>query len=276
MSLVPANIDQDAILRALNLNAKDPQTQALLLIAQKYELDVLLGHVFLVQNRPFISHPAQLHIAHRSGDFDGMSTEVKEFPDRWEATCTVWRASMGHPFTYTDTCSKSEQKVNDVRKRAVTRAERNCLKRAFDISLDVYDPDDAPPARTRAVPLRSEAVPLPDEQRPELAPVATAGVQVEQEEAGREVPRHDEGPPPAVGPLDSKAKALLARFREFGMPDDVRHAYTAWVTGNDGSVKTLSDEQAGQLHLTLHRLRKGGIGDDAPEEVRTWWAKTSL
>lgn len=140
-------VTMEAVLRALGLNPQDPKVHALVRVAQRYDLDLLLGHILIVQNQIYISHAGLLHVAHRSGDLDGITTTFKESDDRWIAKCEVYRKSMSHPFGYTDECLKSER-VKDHRKRAVTRAERNALRRAFDVVVDVYDQDERSPGPT--------------------------------------------------------------------------------------------------------------------------------
>lgn len=136
------SITQEQVLRALGLNPQDPKVHALVRVASKYGLDPLLGHITIVQNQIFITHSGLLHVAHRSGDLDGIVSEAKEAGDKWVAKCDVYRKSMSKPFSFIDECSKSERAVKDHRKRAVTRAERNALRRAFDCGVDVYDQDE--------------------------------------------------------------------------------------------------------------------------------------
>lgn len=138
------SVTTEQVLRALGMNPNDPKVHALVRVAQKYDLDLLLGHIMIVQQQIYISHAGLLHIAHRSGDLDGIVTDAKEVEGKWVAQCHVYRKSMTHPFTYVDECGKHE-KVRDARKRAVTRAERNALRRAFDVVVDVWDQDDRSP-----------------------------------------------------------------------------------------------------------------------------------
>src|SRR5882757_5868007 len=132
MTMVPVE-RQAEILRAIGLDARLPLTQALVAVANRYGLDPLLKHVYIIRDSIYVSHAALLHVAHKSGDFDGMKVTCEELPDRWVATAWIYRRSYSHPFEYEDVCYKNEQKVPDKRKRAITRAERNALRRAFDV-----------------------------------------------------------------------------------------------------------------------------------------------
>ena len=143
MSLVPSQIDEAGVLQALGLNPRDSKVQALALVAERYGLDLILKQVFLIQGTVYVSHAGLLSIAHRSGDLDGIEVEVEEEPTKFVATAKIYRKSMSRPFVYTDECYKNEQAVKDKRKRAITRAERNALRRAFDVGVDVYE-DDRP------------------------------------------------------------------------------------------------------------------------------------
>src|ERR1044072_6802135 len=155
MSLVPANDQQQrAVLQALGFDPRDPKVQALALVAQRYNLDLILKHVFLIQGTVYVSHAGLLHLAHMSGDLDGIEVEIVEDDRKWVATARIYRKSMSKPFTYVDECGKAEKGQNP-RKRAITRAERNALRRAFDVGVDVYE-DDRPEPSVTLSPTRPE------------------------------------------------------------------------------------------------------------------------
>src|ERR1044072_9909997 len=146
MTLVP--IEQEGVLQALGLHPRDPKVQALALVAQRYGLDLILKQVFLIQGTVYVSHAGLLSVAHRSGQLDGIEVEVHEDDKKWIATAKVYRKDMSRPFVYTDECYKNETKVVDKRKRAITRAERNALRRAFDVGVDVWEDDRPEPPVT--------------------------------------------------------------------------------------------------------------------------------
>ena len=95
----PAPLDL-ALLKAVGLDKAAPeQRQLAISIAERYELDLLLKHLVLIEGRPYLTRDALLHIAHRSGQFDGIGTTTPEVVgDEWRCTATVWRKDMSHPF----------------------------------------------------------------------------------------------------------------------------------------------------------------------------------
>ena len=92
-----------AILKAVGLDRAAPEQRELALaIAKRYDLDLMLKHLVLIDGKPYITRDALLWIAHRSGQFDGIGV-TKPVVDRRllaSATATVWRKDMSHPFIY--------------------------------------------------------------------------------------------------------------------------------------------------------------------------------
>lgn len=131
--LMSTNIDQAKVLATLGLNAADPKAQALMLVCQRYDLDPLLKHIQIVQSQTYVTRDGFLHIAHKSGRFDGMVTEYeRETPGGYECKVAVYRRDMSHPFTAVGRAKKSEgDKMADM---ALARAERRALRRAFDVA----------------------------------------------------------------------------------------------------------------------------------------------
>ena len=249
--LVPLE-NQEAVLNALGLNPRDARVQALALVAQRYNLDMLLKHVFLIQGTIYVSHAGLLHLAHTSGQLDGLEVEVVDKQDRWVATAKVWRKDMRMPFVYTDECLKNERQVNDKRKRAITRAERNALRRAFDVGVDVYDEGD----------IRETPVTL-SSNRPELQ--GEGGPQV----PGLDTSRSKESEPPSPSIPMEPWKALVIRCRELGMTDDERRNMVGWMTSDrTTSVKEMTPQEIGD---TLTML----AGRGRPWQGNTPTTKTS-
>lgn len=150
-------IDQARILRALNLNPDDPNTQALLLVCDRYSLDPLLKHMVLIQGRPYITRDGYLHIAHLSGRFDGMEVvDSGETNSEWWAKVSVYRKDMGRPFTYIGRYPKQDAKhmAKYGPEMAIKTAEVMALRRAFDVTgvgaadeqWDTVDVQEAAPA----------------------------------------------------------------------------------------------------------------------------------
>jgi len=129
------NVDQAAVLRTLNLNPADPNTQALLLICDRYRLDPLLKHVVLIQGRPYITRDGYLNVAHASGQFDGIEiVEEGEDESHWWARASVFRKDMHRPFTYRGRHPKSGSNKQYGPEMAVKCAEVMALRRAFNVT----------------------------------------------------------------------------------------------------------------------------------------------
>lgn len=135
MSLAHINVDEDAVLKTLGLNPRDPNTQALLLICQRYGLDPLLKHIVLIQGRPYVTRDGYLHVAHQSGKFDGIEiVEEGETATHWWAKASVWRKDMQRPFTYRGRYPKRGGNSQFGPEMAVKCAEVMALRRAFNVT----------------------------------------------------------------------------------------------------------------------------------------------
>ena len=74
---------QLALLKAIGLDRAAPEQREIALhIANRYDLDLLLKHLVLIEGRPYITRDGLLHIAHRSGVLDGIETTVPEVVGR--------------------------------------------------------------------------------------------------------------------------------------------------------------------------------------------------
>ena len=100
-------------LRYLGLHPDNPATWVLAALARKYDLDPLLNEVAVITTKqgmkPYVTRDGLLAVAHRSGQFDGMTTdELREGEHGWAATVTVWRKDMTHGFIYSAGCGRHE------------------------------------------------------------------------------------------------------------------------------------------------------------------------
>jgi hypothetical protein len=130
-----AQIDREAILRSLNLDPRNPNTQALLLVCDRYGLDPLLKHMVLIQGRPYVTRDGYLHIAHQSHQLDGIEIlDEGEDKDHWWARVSVYRKDMGRPFTYKGRYPKSGGNKNYGPEMAIKCAEVAALRRAFNVT----------------------------------------------------------------------------------------------------------------------------------------------
>src|ERR1044071_8862818 len=250
MSMVP--VDQQLnVLKAIGLDPRAPLTQALVAVCNRYGLDPILKQAYIIRDQVYISHAGLLHVAHVSGDLDGIEVEVTEEGDRFTATAKIYRKSMSRPFVYTDTCFKNENKVPDQRNRAITRAERNALRRAFDV-IDTQDDYEEPRVRMSA-----ESPPLPGE--------IGAG-----EPQGTTSAPSGEAQSPA--PFDFRPAVILCREMEF--PEDLRHELVRHITDlRTQSVKEMTPDEFTVLMDHLRGLKQGVIPNDLPEVLHEWVVK---
>ena len=161
-----------ALLRAVGLDKADPaQRELALAIADRYGLDLMLKHIVLIEGRPFITRDGLLHIAHRSGQLDGITTTEPAVSDGfWRCTASVYRKDMSHPFTYAGRYPERGGNAKFAPEMALKVAESMALRRAFDIAAPSADERwdaDAPsvtaaPVQTLAEVARSRAVAVQD------------------------------------------------------------------------------------------------------------------
>ena len=143
-------VDVDT-LRYLGLDPDDIASRALVLVADRYGLDPLLGEVRLIAAKGgaaqvYVTRDGLVAIAHRSGQLDGISVDEMRrntTNDGWTVYVSVFRKDCSHPFRYGAQCKDSEPqaKAGFGLEQALARAERRALKRAFAISAGDTDGD---------------------------------------------------------------------------------------------------------------------------------------
>jgi hypothetical protein len=147
-ALAPIQADdkrQAALLKAVGLDKVPPEQRELAMaIADRYGLDLLLKHIVLIDGRPYITRDGLLHIAHRSGVFDGMEvsdpTIVDIGPGKfWSARCSVYRKDMTRPFTYAGRYPTQGGNQKFAPEMATKVSEVMALRRAFDVSAPVLE-----------------------------------------------------------------------------------------------------------------------------------------
>lgn len=136
------NIDWPAVWKTLRLDPQDPRTQALLLVCDRYGLDPLLKHAVIVEGNVYITRDGLLHVAHKSGVFDGI--EVVDGPDKdaqgdWHAKVSVWRKDMNRPTTYPGRYPAAGKNAKFRPEMAIKVAEVMALRRAFDVAVSTLE-----------------------------------------------------------------------------------------------------------------------------------------
>lgn len=157
-------VDEAAVLQHLNLDPRNPATQATLLICQRYNLDPVLKHVVLISGRPYVTRDGYLHLAHASGQLDGIEiVDEGEDDNHWWARCSVYRKDMARPFTYRGRYPKATagHMTKYGPEMAIKCAEVMTLRRAFDVGgVGAADEqwDDYSPLAEPATPEQVDAI----------------------------------------------------------------------------------------------------------------------
>lgn len=154
-AVAAGNLKMVDILKAIGVHPNDPAHQAALLACERYDLDPLLKHIIVIpKGGTYITRDGWLHIAHRSGQFDGMEVvDTTETPTHWVAKCSVYRKDMGRPFTYVGRYSKAGSNKQYGPEMAVKTAEVAALRRAFPVDVaDVGGWEERQAEMTRTAP----------------------------------------------------------------------------------------------------------------------------
>lgn len=125
-----------ALLKAVGLDRLAPEQRELALnIAKRYELDLLLKHLVMIEGRPYVTRDGLLHIAHRSGQLDGIETTEPAIVDGfWRVAASVYRKDMARPFTYYGRYPTQGGNQKFAPEMATKVAEVMALRRAFDVA----------------------------------------------------------------------------------------------------------------------------------------------
>lgn len=160
----------ELIKRTVAKGASDDELKLFLHLAARYDLDPFTRQIWFIKYGDdahiFTGRDGFLHIAHRSGAFNGMQTQIREEPIGFEiryynrkekkvevlkrpsqfvAVCTVYRKDMTEPFV----CEVWESEYSTgqglwpTKRRVMIQkvAEASTLRRAFDIS-GLYLPEE--------------------------------------------------------------------------------------------------------------------------------------
>jgi len=168
-----------ALLKAVGLDRLAPEQRELAVnLATRYDLDLLLKHLVIIEGRAYITRDGLIHVAHRSGQFDGIEVTRPVLDDRyWRATCSVFRKDMSHPFVYHGRYPAAGGNAKYNEEMAVKVAEVATLRRAFDVSAPTVEErweDAAPPEPAAPRPSLAERAKAALEPEPVDAPFTEA------------------------------------------------------------------------------------------------------
>lgn len=183
--------NQQAIAQYLGLNPNDAKSHAVVAVCERYELDPVLKHVIVIpKGGVYITRDGLLHIAHRSGQLDGIVVEKNPIIEdgEWVCTVSVYRKDMRFPFTFPGRYPVNGGNRQYAQEMALKAAESHALRRAFDVngipSIDETREDGGPSRHTatRHAPAISAAdFGLPDTTDEEPAVDTTTGEVIEEQ-----------------------------------------------------------------------------------------------
>lgn len=137
----PGDARQEAFIKALGLDKVTPEQRELALaIADRYDLDVMLKHLVMIDGRPYISRDGLLWVAHRSGQFDGIEVTDPVLENGfWRSRCRVFRKDISRPIEYPGRYPASGGNARFAPEMAIKVAEVMALRRAFNVSAPAYE-----------------------------------------------------------------------------------------------------------------------------------------
>jgi len=270
----------DLVKRMYAKGATDDEFKLMSHIAVKYELDPLVKQIWLVKygTQPasiFTGRDGFLSIAHRTGQFAGMSTEVVKVDEKievvksrknfkgekitnvvkrewqYKAVCTIYRKDTPHPFiveVYEEEYTTAENLWQTKPRTMLGKvAESQCLRKAFDIA-GLYSPEEMPEHDEKDI------TPQTDVQRAQAEFEAKNGI-------GQPAGKEPEPPKaPAPKPLTADQSAKLARIKK--MPEDVQQHFRAKGLKIPAIIKIMDDNMI--------------EGCDDPEALRGWVAQNPI
>lgn len=232
------NPDDEQILNYLSLNPRDPKSRAVVAVCQRYNLDPVLKHVIVIpKGGVYITRDGYLHIAHRSGQLDGIVVDEEPHlvDGEWRCKVSVYRKDMRFPFTFPGRYSATGSNRAYAQEMALKVAESHAYRRAFDVGgLPSFDEHQADINEPTAPVSASDFA-----QSPPAEPV--------------EYPQAD--PEPADGITSGQQKKMGALMREVGITE--REHALAYVNDTIGrevaSRSELTKAEAGQVIDALER-----------------------
>lgn len=162
------------IVQYLGLDPNRPADRAAVAVCNAYGFDPVLKHVVVIpKGGVYVTRDGLLHVAHRSGQLDGIV--VEQFPTlengEWVAVVSVYRKDMRHPFKFPGRYPANGGNRQYAQEMALKAAESHALRRAFDIT----------------------GLPTMDERRPDEPAAPRSAVDLEAEVVGAEVDTPDDG-----------------------------------------------------------------------------------
>ncbi|HKY57622.1 MAG TPA: hypothetical protein VJL80_06260 [Aeromicrobium sp.] len=231
------NERDEKVLQYLGLNPNSPADRAAVMVCRAYDLDAVLKHVVVIpRGGVYITRDGLLHIAHRSGQLDGIVVEQEptKVGDEWVAKVSVYRKDMRHPFTFPGRYPVNGSNKQYAPEMALKAAEAHALRRAFSVA----------------------GLPTEDERRPEPGSGGLASVLNEPSDPAEAPDSHGVAPVEPVQTAGSESpllsnktkfgKAFYARMSERAFESDqARIEYVVETIGRFvESTKEITEDEA--------------------------------
>lgn len=193
-SIEQVPVSYGKVLAHLGLKPDDPRSQAVVLVCQRYSLDPVLKHVLLVEGQVYVTRDGLLHIAHSSGQLDGMEVEEAHLSDdgtEWLSRASVYRKDMARPFSLSGRYPKGKKNAKEMAEKvAVART----LRHAFDVAIATDDERQAETSEPQRPRVTAADIVRPKPAPPALDPAPGEHVDVATGEVHDALPVED---PPA-------------------------------------------------------------------------------
>lgn len=150
-------------------NTSEAEIDAAIMVCRASGFNPVLQHINLIDGKVYVTHKGLWHLAHRSGMLDGIEVlEEGETQTHYTARVAIYRKDMRYPFAFTGRYPKGGRNKQYGPEMALARAECLALRRAFDVTMPVYEEinwEERPAAERR-----------PTTQVRELPPAAPAAL----------------------------------------------------------------------------------------------------
>ena len=129
-------VNPNAIAKYIGLDPRDERSHAVVAVCERYGLDPVLKHIIVLpKGGAYITRDGYLHIAHKSGQLDGIVLEEQGTENgEHYAVVAVYRKDMSHPFRFRGRYPLSGHNKQYGPEMAVKNAEVQALRRAFDVA----------------------------------------------------------------------------------------------------------------------------------------------
>lgn len=125
------------LVRYLGLNPNNPADRAMVAVCRHYGFDPILKHVVVIpKGGVYITRDGLLHVAHQSGQLDGIVVEdgPRLVDGEWVTKVSVYRKDMAHPFTFVGRYPTNGGNRQYAPEMSLKAAEAHALRRAFSIA----------------------------------------------------------------------------------------------------------------------------------------------